>query len=125
VLAVAAGGAVGSALRFGVSHAVRAVSAPGGWPIATFTVNVLGALALGWFLARTTGASAAAPSETARAFVVIGLLGGFTTFSAFSGELLAFVYESQFARAGVYAALSVTLAVAATMLGFTLARATS
>lgn len=121
--AVAAGGALGSTLRVLVSHLMRPTTAPTGWPFATFTVNLLGSLALGWFLARATGPNAAPPSESTRAFVVLGLLGGFTTFSAFSGEVLAFLHSSQLGRAAAYAAASVVLAVAATLLGFTLGRA--
>jgi CrcB protein len=118
VALVFVGGGVGSVLRFAVSEGVHRTLATPTIPWGTLTVNVLGSLVLGWFLARTTGVG----SDATRAFVAVGVLGGFTTFSAFSGEVLAFLYSSQYARAFAYAAMSVTLAVAAALLGFTLAR---
>jgi CrcB protein len=125
IAAVAAGGAIGSTLRFGVSHAMRGLTNSSGWPVATLTVNVLGSLVLGWVLARAIDPSSGLSSPSARAFVVVGLLGGFTTFSAFSGEVLALLQSSQIGRASAYAIVSVGLAVAATLLGYTIARATS
>jgi fluoride exporter len=119
VLWVALGGAIGSAARFGVSEAMRRLPVLASLPWATLTVNVLGSLALGWYL-RSAGAADAAPQM--RAFVAIGLCGGFTTFSSFAFEGAVLLEGGQFARAGIYSALSLVLCVGATFAGFALGR---
>src|SRR5688572_24652210 len=81
-LLVALGGALGSVSRYGIGRLWPV--APGGWPVATFTVNVLGCFIIGliymWVAAR--GGSA----DNARLFWMTGVLGGFTTYSAFALE---------------------------------------
>jgi CrcB protein len=81
-LFVAVGGAMGSLLRYGVGRAWPAT--PGGFPIPTLTVNLLGSFAIGliyiWIHAR------AGNPEAARLFWMTGVLGGFTTYSAFALE---------------------------------------
>jgi len=119
VLWVAAGGAVGSALRFGVGEAVRRVPSLASYPWATLAVNVLGSLVLGWFLRWST---AAETTPQARAFVAIGLCGGFTTFSTFATENLAFLEAGQPGRAAAHALASVVLSVGAVYVGYTMAR---
>lgn len=80
---VALGGALGSLARHGVARAWPA--APGGFPVPTLTVNLVGSFAIGllyaWLVAR--GGPAA---ENARLFWMTGVLGGFTTYSAFALE---------------------------------------
>jgi CrcB protein len=124
IAAVAAGGALGSTLRFGVAQAMRGLSSASAWPVGTLAVNVIGSAVLGWVLARSLDVSSPFASQSARAFVVVGVLGGFTTFSAFSAEVLAFLHQSQMGRAATYATVSVVLAVAATSIGYSIARAT-
>jgi CrcB protein len=81
-LLVALGGALGSLLRFGAFRLWPSV--PGGWPVPTFTVNLLGSFAIGllYMYVAARGASA----ENARLFWMTGVLGGFTTYSAFALE---------------------------------------
>lgn len=115
-LAVAAGGALGSLARFalGLAFPVR------GFPYVTFGINLVGSffmgLLVGYFLARADMSSAL------RAGLLSGLLGGFTTFSAFSIEVVALLQEQHYARAVLYAGGSVLLGVAAAALGLWLAR---
>lgn len=106
VLAVAMGGAFGSVARH---YAVTAFG--GGFPYGTLFVNVLGsfiigalmeAMALKWQL-----------SLEMRAFLVTGFLGGFTTFSAFSIDVLKLAQTNQFIPAVLYVAASVGLSLAA------------
>jgi len=79
---VAIGGALGSMSRYGVGRLWPAV--PGGFPVPSITVNLLGSFAIGllyiWIVTRAGGA------ESARLFWMTGVLGGFTTYSAFALE---------------------------------------
>lgn len=87
VIAVAAGGAVGAVLRYLLSTRINAWSE--GWllPAGTLVVNVLGCFVIGWTTGSQIGRSPW--NETLGLFLVVGLLGGFTTFSAFGNETLA------------------------------------
>ena len=84
ILLVGMGGALGSIARFLVSGWVQAVSRNVNFPYGTLTVNVVGCFVIG-FLSQLAEARGLLTSE-ARAFVFIGLLGGFTTFSTFGNE---------------------------------------
>ncbi|HRN53537.1 MAG TPA: fluoride efflux transporter CrcB [Gemmatimonadaceae bacterium] len=118
ILGVAGGGALGSLLRFAVGRLLP--SAPTAMPWSTLGINVLGSFALGLL----AGASLARPdaSPALRAFLGIGLLGGFTTFSTFSLETVTLAQSGSPARALLYITLSVSLAIAAAGIGFALAR---
>ncbi len=109
---VAIGGAAGACLR----HAAGLWLAHEAWPRATFAVNVTGCFALGL----VTGALAGRMPEAWRLLVVVGLLGGFTTFSAFGGETVSLL-RSRPGLAAAYALGSVAAAIVAVALGLRLA----
>jgi CrcB protein len=118
-LLVMAGGALGAGARYGLTRALGGVSAS--WPWPTFTANILGGLLMGLlsaYLFRGT-----APTENMRLFLGVGLLGGFTTFSAFSIEMAQMIERGQAMLAGGYALASVLLAVGAVFAGLMLGRA--
>jgi CrcB protein len=119
ILAIAGGGAVGAVLRYWVSNGVYAFSGRG-FPYGTLAVNVLGSLVMGflfvWLLERLSN------DLTLRAFLLIGLLGAFTTFSTFSVETLSLIESGQLARALANVLVSVVLCIAAAALGVLLAR---
>ncbi|MDR1635574.1 MAG: CrcB family protein [Bifidobacteriaceae bacterium] len=126
---VAAGGALGTLARHAVGQAVGYPGAPA-WPWATFAVNLVGSLALGLLqgLVETRlAADAARPSQVflARisAFAGVGMLGGFTTYSAFSVEVVALVQAGALAGAGAYAGISVVAGIACAALGLRCGRA--
>jgi len=119
VLAIAGGGAAGALLRYWISTGVYMLIGRG-FPYGTLVVNVLGSLLMGflyiWLLERIPG------GVTMRAFLLIGLLGAFTTFSTFSIETLNLMEAGQFTKALLNTLLSVVLCIAAAALGVMLAR---
>lgn len=81
---IGAGGFVGSVLRYLVSGLAQGLSKSISFPFGTFAVNLLGCFLIG--LLAHLSESEGVFSDSSRAFVFIGILGGFTTFSAFSNE---------------------------------------
>jgi fluoride exporter len=118
VISVMVGGALGAALRYGVARALPISS--GGWPWATFMVNVLGGFAMGILAASLLKAGEG--GEPMRLLLGVGLLGGFTTFSAFSLEMAMMVERGQMMLAVSYAFASVLLALIALFAGLALGR---
>lgn len=116
VLAVAFGGAAGSVARYLTSRALAPVA---DLPLGTVVVNVVGSFVLGMLVAT---APAGEPSPW-RLALGVGFCGGFTTFSAFSIELLALVGNGATGRAAVYAVISVVLGVVAAFAGALAGRA--
>lgn len=123
VLWVAAGGAVGAALRFLIGEWARHLPTLATFPWATLGINVVGSLLVGALAGGALIPASASPQL--RAMLMIGVLGGFTTFSSFSLETVAMLEAGAVSRALVYAAASVLLSVGAAVLGLTLARGAS
>jgi fluoride exporter len=120
---VALGGGIGAALRLMVSQLVGRLLG-GAFPWGTFSVNVLGGLVMGlvigWFALRyPTG------SSPLKLFLTTGVLGGFTTFSAFSLEMVDLMDGGKLAMAAVYALASVSVSVAAVYGGLIFAKSLS
>ena len=121
LLIIAAGGALGAVARHGVGvWAVRLFPAAQ-WPWGTLAVNVVGGLLMG-LLAGWLAFRGGLHSESIRLFAAVGVLGGFTTFSAFSLETVLMIERRQFAMASGYVAISVAASVIALFLGLMLAR---
>ncbi|MCV0397046.1 MAG: fluoride efflux transporter CrcB [Rhizobiaceae bacterium] len=119
-LLVAAGGAVGASMRHLVNLASLRLLGPA-FPWGTLTVNIVGSFCMGLFvewMARRYGTSA-----EVRAFIAIGVLGGFTTFSAFSLDVATIWERGANVQASLYIAASVVGAIAALFAGLWLARA--
>ena len=118
VLLVALGGGLGAAARFGVSLALPARA--DAWPLATFLVNVAGSLAIGllagWLSARGDA------GEPWRLFLGVGVLGGFTTFSAYSLETIRMIERSDWLGASTYSIGSVLAGLAAVATGMMFAK---
>ncbi|WP_299192526.1 fluoride efflux transporter CrcB [uncultured Litoreibacter sp.] len=116
-LQVAAGGAIGAALRFLVGVGVLRLTGPG-FPLAIISVNIIGSFLMGLFVV-----FAAKTSNTHLSpFVMTGLLGGFTTFSAFSLEAYTLFERGQTAAAATYVGVSVILSIAGLVAGIMIAR---
>ncbi|MEZ6209880.1 MAG: fluoride efflux transporter CrcB [Phycisphaerales bacterium] len=129
LLLVALGGAVGAGMRFGVSAGVARLAAGGEmgaggglrWPLATLIVNVLGCFFIG-MLAPMAGDGRI--SAEARLMLVVGLLGGFTTFSAFGWEVLELMREGRFGAVLGVVALNNLLGIGAVWGGWLIASPT-
>jgi CrcB protein len=116
---VAAGGALGAMLRYGVGR-WTIVALGGGFPFGTFAVNILGGFLMGvlagWLARFSEG------GEELRLLLGVGVLGGFTTFSAFSLELYNMIIRAEVALAAAYAVSSVAGSVLAVLAGVWLVR---
>jgi CrcB protein len=120
VALVIAGGGLGSALRYLIST-LFASQFGGGFPWATLTINVAGSFLIGILATLADEPGSIGPSL--RVFLVVGLLGGFTTFSAFSLESVRLIEDGQLGRALLYIGGSGSLAILAAALGVWTARA--
>ncbi len=119
-LLIFAGGGLGAVLRYGVNRLAFHLLGPG-FPWGTLAVNVLGSLLMGLLI----GTLAAVPGGTShhlRQFLATGILGGFTTFSAFSLDALTLWERGQYAVAFAYVAATLCLSLAAVAAGFLVSR---
>lgn len=120
-IAIGLGGAFGSLLRYGLSLWVHSWAGRG-FPYGTLAVNVVGCLAMGVLFVLLT--ERFAESALLRAGLLIGVLGGFTTFSSFSIETFNLIEQGEVAKATVNALASVVLCLTATWIGVILGRQT-
>ena len=118
-LAVALGGALGAMGRYGVNALVFALVG-GRWPLGTLAVNVLGSIAMGIFYVLIVERHIL-PGPW-REFLMIGMLGAFTTFSTFSLDSLSLWESGHVALALAYIVLSVVLCLGGALLAITLTR---
>jgi fluoride exporter len=100
---VMAGGAIGAASRFHIGRLVGPFTGSG-WPTATLAINLAGGLAMGLLAGAMLRGSMA---DGWRLFVGVGVLGGFTTFSAFSLEMIQLLQDGRWVDGISYAAVSV------------------
>lgn len=116
---VGMGGAIGSMFRYGVGM-ICTKHIAGLFPWATFGMNILGSL----LIAIMMGVIAHFQnwSEETRLFAVVGILGGFTTFSAFSYDSVTMIERGEYLHAAFYVVGSVLLSIAATFIGLILVR---
>lgn len=122
-LLVALGGGAGALLRYQLGRLTTHVM--GGqtvmaFPWATLAVNVIGSLAMGLLAGFLMGQ--AQPNEPLRLAIGVGLLGGFTTFSAFSLELMMLIERGQASYAFLYGAISVLAGLSALYIGLIIMR---
>ena len=119
LISVAIGGAIGASLRYLAGVGVLRVIGHTNFPVAIITVNVVGSFLMGVFvvLAAQRGLTHLSP------FVMTGVLGGFTTFSAFSLETITLYERGDYGQAVLYVALSVGLSILGLVAGLAVARA--
>ena len=123
LLLVFVGGGLGSALRYLVLHSSR-LWLPANIPFGTLIVNVAGGLAAG-MIAGVLARRGSDGTDAMALFLLTGLLGGFTTFSAFSIDAYLLWQRGEVGAAAGYVAGSVLLSIAAVVAGFAAVRALS
>lgn len=119
ILAIAAGGAIGAVARHLVAGQISHWLGTG-FPWGIMIVNILGSFAMGALI--ETLALTWSPPQEVRAFLAVGILGAFTTFSTFSMDIVLLYQRGDFLAMGLYVAGSVTLAVLALVAGLALVR---
>ena len=119
ILLVALGGAFGSVSRYLLGTWVQSVSKSIDFPYGTLTVNLIGCFVIG-FLSQLAEARGVFTSET-RAFVFIGILGGFTTFSSFGNDTINLLRDGETFNALANVGANVILGLALVWLGRTVA----
>ncbi len=107
---VGLGGALGSMARFGLAAAMLRATGPG-FPYGTVLINVAGSLAIGWL------AGALARGGGLAAFAIVGLCGGFTTFSSFSLQTVELLRGGRAGEAAANIGVSVVVCICATFVG--------
>jgi fluoride exporter len=117
ILWIAIGGALGAVLRYLMVMGVANLF-PFDFPLPTLLVNIIGSFAIGALFAACSGASNL--METIKPFVIIGLLGGFTTFSSYSMESIILFQKSEIVKAFSYIILSNIVGISAAWFGFKL-----
>ncbi len=116
-LSVALGGAIGAVARFGVGILAVRLTGPG-FPVGVLSVNILGSFLMGALVVYLGQKSLTHLNP----FLMTGVLGGFTTFSAFSLEAYTLFERGEVAQAGLYVGLSVVVSIAALIFGVILMR---
>ncbi len=113
-LLVSLGGAIGSVLRYAFSYWFKSAF----FPLATFLVNFIGCFVIGAVLGYTVRNEDF--SAAWRLFLVTGICGGFTTYSAFSIEMLTLLQQNRFGTFAIYLLATVALGLLASWLGYIL-----
>lgn len=115
LILIALGGAIGSICRYGLSTLVQRQTTPF-FPYGTFVVNVLGCLMFGVIVGAARQRFVLGPNE--RAFLLIGILGGFTTFSTFTYETFALLQDGEILRAVLNSIGQLLCGIAALWIGY-------
>ncbi|MCP9449672.1 MAG: fluoride efflux transporter CrcB [Nitrospira sp.] len=119
LLLIGTGGFVGSILRYLISGAVQTASQSIAFPYGTLAVNVIGCVLIGFFFELAEGRGLFSPD--ARAFLIVGILGGFTTFSTFGNETMNLLRDGEWALALLNVGAQVVLGIGGVWIGYILA----
>jgi CrcB protein len=116
---VTIGSAIGGLLRYALTRMTLPIS--GGFPVGTVAINILGSFVIGYFGTLTLQTGRHPASDNLRLFVMVGLCGGFTTFSSFSLQTFDLMRSGAWGRALANVVVSVVLCVGAVAAGHMLA----
>lgn len=120
-LVAGAGGFIGSAARYLLGGAVTRTVPKMAYPLATTMINILGCLAIG--LIAGAAEARGSISDPLRIFLMVGILGGFTTFSTFGYETLVLMRDARLGLAAANVVIQLTVGLAAVWFGMRLTRA--
>lgn len=120
IIYVGLGGFVGSVLRFLVGGLAQRLAPMGGFPVGTLAVNVLGCLCIGLLGGLADQRQALDAGQ--RLFLMVGVLGGFTTFSSFALETLGLAQDGALMKAALNCLLQLVAGLAAAVFGYGAAR---
>jgi CrcB protein len=121
---VTLGSAIGGLLRYTITRWTLAIDTGTGFPYGTVAINIIGSFVIGYFGTLTLHSGRFAVSTNIRIFVMIGICGGFTTFSSFSLQTFDLLRTGFWGKALVNVAVSVVLCIAAVGAGHMLAHRT-
>lgn len=116
---VGTGGFVGAICRYGLSGLMQRSAIAGAFPYGTLAVNLLGCLLIGIAVGFIDSRQMTSPEF--RSFILVGVLGGFTTYSTFGLETFALLRDADFLRATANIAIHVVLGLALVWIGYSLA----
>ena len=116
---VGAGGFIGAIFRYGLSGFVQRSSSLGAFPYGTLVVNMIGCLLIGIAVGIIDSRQMVNPEF--RSFVLVGVLGGFTTYSTFGLETFALLRDADFLRAIANVAIHIALGLVLVWIGYSLA----
>jgi CrcB protein len=119
---VTVGSALGGLLRYAISRLMLSFDISIGFPIGTVLINVIGSFVIGYFGTLTLHSGKYPVSDNVRLFVMVGICGGFTTFSSFSLQTFELVRSGMLGRALTNVTLSVVLCLTAVAAGHRLAQ---
>ncbi len=119
VILIGSGGFLGAVLRYGLSGLVQGRSSLASFPYGTLTVNLVGCLMMGTLAGLVDARQLFSPEF--RTFALIGLLGGFTTYSTFGYEAFAMLRDGEYVRAALYVGLHVVLGLVLVWAGYAFA----
>jgi len=120
ILAIGVGGALGALARYALGGAVHR-ALPGFFPYGTFVVNLLGCLLFGLVIGLAESRFVVGPAT--RAFLLVGVLGGFTTFSSYTFESFELLRSGQFGAASANVVGQIAFGLLALWAGFGVGRA--
>jgi len=112
---VAAGGAIGASSRFIFSYFFKSYIFPNHYFLSTLFINIIGSFLIGWIISFTQGKDFS--DDLIKYFIIIGILGSFTTFSTFSIEVLDLIAEKKMFLASIYILASFILCILFAFLG--------
>ncbi len=112
------GGGIGSVLRYLIGLKLNSANLPYG----TFIANIVGSILIGLLMGYHLKTTSYSLSQNQMTFLIIGVLGGFTTFSSFMYENLQFLIQEQYLRFVSYSLTSIVLGLAAVFIGFVLGK---
>jgi len=119
-LLVFLGSGAGGVLRYWLGGLIAAAWGPT-FPLETLVINVTGCFAIGFLATVIDGPLLVRHADDLKAAVLIGLLGGYTTFSSFGRETMGLLHDGEYFRAGLYIVLSVAVGLGAVWVGMALA----